>query len=304
MEQSPSVGERGAAGVAARGESSSREAQWWSEHRVAQLALALTLIPAVVAAVRVYVVSNGDEVVLKSVAASLNVQALMLGTYLPVLPMILIVAGFTALSRSGTQLRERFGDSQALTMIYGTMLVGLLLLDLIYAIAIAVLFLLELNALRRRWIRANRERGAGQEGQEDREAWRKRIRNDLKGLLFQIEGPGGRRAALLAIGLLLVMWEGMWLPANVIGLKGKAWPETAFIIGQTDELTTLLYEDSAAVRTVPTADVVTRIPCGTFIKLSEALGRPVYTYFFPLTVKPKPQPRCDEIVEKWPGRPK
>ncbi|MGC4885971.1 hypothetical protein [Micromonospora sp. DT227] len=272
----------------------------WSEHRAAQAGLIITIVPIALAALRLYVVSGGDDVVLKSLASTLSIQALILGTYLVTLPIIFMAASWMAVEWLG-----RSDERHPLAIKAWAMLTILSVSALLLPVGFAIIGIVPMIA---RLIRAHgsRTRVAGVQAASARREPRKKRRTPRRpGLARRVylAVSAGPVVAFWAVALIFIFGAGMWLPSQAVLLKGRSYPAVAYVLNQADGQTTLLFKDPAVVRTVATADIEARVACVAASSPPSWLIKPTYVYVLPTSLNIPDPLECDEIIDHWPSNP-
>lgn len=271
----------------------------WSEHRAAQMGLIVTIAPIGIAALRLYVVSGGDDVILKSLAATLSIQAMILGTYLVMLPVIVVAASWMAADwvvGSDANLSPAIKIFAMLSLLTASAL--LIPPPFLVLYLLSVMFFL--FRVRRSSFEGSRHWAVLRRNscEAHRDPRRPRAVREI--------GPVATVTPYIlmwVLALIFIFGTGMWLPAQAVLLRGQSYPSTAYVLNQSDGQTTLLFKDPATVRTVPTAEIEARPTCLAANVPPRWLITPTYVFMLPTTLSLQEQRECVEIIKNWPSNP-
>lgn len=261
-----------------------REAE--SERHGFYLGLVSAAFPAILAGVRLFVLSNGDDATLKALAQHTSMQALLIGSYVPFLPLILILAAYLALSERRAAVRGVVFQPSMLAgmpppVALMLLAVGLLTgpLYLLLMIAAAALVLAAVWAYRGR-----------------RPAPPPRPGTRPPSPLLGGRVPSRWVDALtLTLGVVLagmVTLQGMWLPATALTVDGTT--RVAYILGQAEDFETVLYRDGGGPQQLKSDQITARRICSE--RETGVLRRPLAALIFAPDIVTASVPQCRDLV--------
>ena len=215
----------------------------------------LGLIPFVLAAFQVVLISAGDPHVFGYIIQNLNVVTVFLTVTLPIIPVSIVLAGIYRLSswmRTPKANRDEFVSIINLMWLAG-IFIGVLMMPvmLVYFFGSVAVSLIVLSAIARR----DNQRNALRFG-EDEKRYHRSLFAIATGLSFFL------LALLIVAASTVLMFSWTWLPTEIIDVKGQK-PAAGQVLSSSGEWTTYL-ENSAnrqAVHIIRTQDVVSRTPC-------------------------------------------
>ncbi|WP_432901290.1 hypothetical protein ACQP1S_30135 [Micromonospora matsumotoense] len=281
------------------------------DHRIAYIGLAVTVLPFFIAAMRMYVVANGNLSVIKSLGSTLNIQSLLLGTYLGILPaFFLFGATFLVFHVSFTEYPNITGRWQRLAMAACLAMFGAMLLDtdqavavVLYVAATAVSLVLAdaagrillgrviakavLSGARVPFFGLSESVAAEMGFTPSKEMLRRgRIaRRILRGGRYFIYGG---LALLLLVQVLFP--PGMWLPTESIGIRSQKTAIIGYVLDEKDDRVTILRRDGLGVERFHVDDVVNRQICDDRLE-----KEPVFVKLFGRSVRTDKIPVCKEL---------
>lgn len=223
-----------------------------------QVGVALGLVPLVLAGIRILVVSDGNQATFLMLIRTLNLQALLLATYLPTLPTFGVVLCGAAIVYRSSLYGDR--DQQHLRRRLATrMLPVVVLCSLFTAVAVEAIVLQIIAIVVYGLIGYS---PAGLWEQAERYRARRRIASVLAWLGLS------RWLDLQALGLVLiaifpVLWAitfAMWLPANVVQFKDPNRERVGWVLEDEGGRITALWRDGT-VGSYEDGSIQTTRPC-------------------------------------------
>lgn len=249
------------------------------------LGLVSAAFPAILAGVRLFVLSNGDDATLKALAQHTSMQALLIGSYVPFLPLILILAAYLALSERRAAVRGAVFQPTVLASLPPPVALMLLVVGLLTAPVYLLLVLgaaaalLSLLMLRRRGRTAPPRTG----GRPPSPLLGGRVPNRWVDVLTLVLG-------VVLAGM--VTLQGMWLPATALTVDGTT--KVAYIIGQDEDLETVLYRDGGGPQQLESDEITARRMCSE--REAGVLRRPLAALIFPPDVETSDVPLCRDLL--------
>ncbi|MGA4725787.1 hypothetical protein ACPB67_00050 [Micromonospora taraxaci] len=285
-----------------------------NDHRIAMLGLALTATPFLIAAIRVYVVANGDLAVIKALGATLNIQSLLIGTYLNLLPLMLVISSSGFFLRGLNTAKAFLLRETILNFVMGLGLIALgsLLLPLAEArlvLALTVLIAVFATVGYGLGLLIQRRRLAGSiPGRQPLSFWGISLRT-AEALGFEpqtrekkqwklmeriVKGSSYLYFSILTIYTLLVLIfaPGMWLPTESIGIRSQQTAVIGHVLEDKDGRLTVLRRDGAGIQYYESDDVVNRFPCDDAIE-----EVPAFTRWFGASIRTDKIPVCIGLEE-------
>ncbi|MEV6802052.1 hypothetical protein AB0M91_27430 [Micromonospora rifamycinica] len=280
------------------------------DHRAAYIGLAVTVLPFLVAAIRVYVIANGDLSIIKSLGATLNIQSLLLGTYLGVLPTLLFAGAISlafhallAIDLGTVTLWRRAGFAISLAAI------SAMLFDVHQARTVALYVLIfVVNVLasdatgrlmrRRMFAKAllpqKKRPLLGISGATATKMGYKPSEENLK--RTQIALTISRRVGFSLQGILVITLlvqvlfaPGMWLPTESIGVRSQRTAIIGFVLEEKDDQIIVLRRDGLGIQRFQNEDIVNRQLCNDV-----AEKEPAFVKLFGRSIKTDRIPVCKE----------
>jgi hypothetical protein len=242
------------------------------------LALA-PFIPILVCAIRVYVVSGGDSLNFRTFVKTLDIPALLLTTFLPVVPLILCFMGGGLFTIVIGQIRELRRTKRAVGN-WGALGVASLVIAAIGALTMPLWALLNVVALAAFlcillgsawWVGGYK-------------LLHKTIIGTIPYMLVLFMG-----FVLLAASGLAPAWQTFWLPAEVAEIEGDSGPHIIYVLEIGEDGRTTIYDRTAGtVRIVSLEHIKNEQPCTAPDELTNGsdgwLGRSLWHYIGPESV--------------------
>ncbi|WP_155373450.1 hypothetical protein [Catellatospora vulcania] len=248
------------------------------------LGLVSAAFPAILAGVRLFVLSNGDDATLKALAQHTSMQALLIGSYVPFLPLILILAAYLALSERRAAIRGAVFQPTVLASMPPPVALMLLIVGLLTAPVYLLLLLLAAAALLAvLLLRRGRPAPARAGGRPPSPLLGGRVPNRWVDALT------------LTLGVVLagmVTLQGMWLPATALTVDGTT--RVAYLLGQEDDLETVLYRDGGGPQQLKSDQITARRMCSE--REAGLLRRPLAALIFAPDVKTSDVPLCRDLL--------
>ncbi|MGW1059293.1 hypothetical protein [Micromonospora rubida] len=285
------------------------------DHRIAYISLTVTLAPLFMAAVRIYVVAGGNVSVIKTLGATLNIQSLILGTYLGILPVIFLMTavGFYIASLSaemaGRDKKKRVYLGGAIILLAfgvtlqpprtsveilifvtaGTLLghAGSLTGRVVARRSIAKAAL-KTKRIPLLGISPQRAVEAGYRPSRRERRFTKRGIAQLKFLVYTAQAV----FALFALVQILFA-PGMWLPTESIGIRSQKTAIIGYVLEEKDDRITILRRDGLGIEHLKADDIVSRQVCDDKPRQS-----PTFSAFFGRSIATDKIPVCIGLEAK------
>ncbi len=254
------------------------------------LGLVSAALPAILAGVRLFVLADGDDATMKALAQHTSMQALLIGSYLTFLPLILILGAALALTERRAAMRGAVSQTTALASVpppAALMIaaVGVVTapLYLVLLLVVVVLLLVAAMTVGRRW---------------PKPAW---AANRPPSPLLGGRVPTVWVDALTGlIGLTLaavVLLQGMWLPASAVTVEGRT--RVAYLLGKEDDLETVLFRDGGGPRQLTSDQITQRRMCSE--REAGVWGRPLLSLLVKPGITTSDVPLCRDLVTPGDG---
>lgn len=254
------------------------------------LGLVSAAFPAILAGVRLFVLADGDDATMKALAQHTSMQALLIGSYLTFLPLILILAAALALTERRAAMRGVVSQTTVLASVpppaalmiaaVGVVTAPLYLLALFTAVAVLLVVAMTAGSRwpRPRWA-ANRPPSPLLGGRVPT-VWVDAI-TVLTGL------------ALAGVVLL----QGMWLPASALTVEGRT--QVAYLLGKEDDLETVLFRDGGGPQQLTSDEITERRICSE--RPSGVWDRPLLSLLVEPGITTSGVPLCRDLVTPGDG---
>ncbi|MEV4417503.1 hypothetical protein [Catellatospora sp. NPDC049609] len=254
------------------------------------LGLVSAAFPAILAGVRLFVLADGDDATMKALAQHTSMQALLIGSYLTFLPLILILAAALALTERRAAMRGAVSQTTALSsvpppaalMIAAVGIVTAPLYLVVLLVAVIVLLVAAMT-VGRRW---------------PQPAW---AANRPPSPLLGGRVPTVWVDALTALtGLTLaavVLLQGMWLPASAVTVEGRT--RVAYLLGKEDDLETVLFRDGGGPQQLTSDQITQRRLCSEHE--AGPWDRPLLSLFVEPGITTSDVPLCRDLVTPGDG---
>ncbi|MGW4498950.1 hypothetical protein ACWENR_10080 [Micromonospora sp. NPDC004336] len=281
------------------------------DHRIAYIGLTITVLPFLIAAMRMYVVANGNLSVIKSLGATLNIQSLLLGAYLGIIPVLFLFGAMSlALHASFTEYPTRTEQWRHVGIAAFLATFGAMLLDaeqamtVVLYVAATVVTIVVADAvgwiLRRRILAKAVHPGTRVPffGISESVAAEMRFTPSKEMLrrsrIARKMLHGGRHFIYGGLALLLLAQvlfpPGMWLPTESIGIRSQRTAIIGYVLEEKDDRVTILRRDGLGVEHFHVDDVVNRQLCD-----DRTEKEPIFVKLFGRSVRTDKIPVCKEL---------
>ncbi|WP_144119221.1 hypothetical protein [Catellatospora sichuanensis] len=254
------------------------------------LGLVSAAFPAILAGVRLFVLSDGDDATLKALAQHTSMQALLIGSYVPFLPLILILAAYLALSERRAAVRGAVFQPTVLASLPPPVALMFLVVGLLTAPVYLLLLLLAAAGLLAVMLLWRRGRPAPPR-QGDRPP------SPLLGGRVPNRWVDGLTLTLGVVLAGMVTLQGMWLPATALTVDGTT--KVAYLLGQNEDLETVLYRDGGGPQQLKSDQITARRMCSE--RRAGVLRRPLAALIFVPDVKTSDVPLCRDLLQPGGG---
>ncbi|WP_454860419.1 hypothetical protein [Promicromonospora soli] len=216
---------------------------------VIDVAVLAALLPVLAAAVRLWIFSGGDAAVFRTLVRTLDIPAVLIGTGILIAPAVLVIFVIALLTD------WRFRDSTVkwsnrnewirfvVPPLVFVVVFTVPLIHLVAALAALVIPSVAFVLIRRRW------------------EWGKAILDKIVAPRGDTSGPDPWAMAVIFGIALLMSGTAMWLPLELVAMKGDRSDKYVGYVLESDEVWTTVLTETRNIATLNTEDIESRTYC-------------------------------------------